>query len=258
MQKIAVILFPGTNCENESAYAAESAGMQAEIVRWNSKKPLSDYGGFILPGGFSYEDRIRAGVIAANLPVMQEIKAEAEKGKPILGICNGAQILIETGIVPGLHKRIDMALAPNINQFISGYYCTWVYIKSIGSSLFNSLYKEGELIQIPIAHGEGRFVTRDIFLLEELKKNNQIAFQYCDKNGKEIEEFPVNPNGAMYNIAAISNPKGNVLAIMPHPERASFRRQLVEKGYSSFEEAESLTNAIKIFQGMKKYIDDGH
>ena len=122
MTKIAVILFPGNNCENETARAVESVGMQADIVRWNEPKHLKEYDGYILPGGWAYEDRIRAGAIAAQDPIIKVIKEEAKSGKVVLGICNGAQILIEAGIIPGLKDKVQMALAPNINPFVSGFY----------------------------------------------------------------------------------------------------------------------------------------
>ncbi len=222
---IAIILFPGVNCHEETLITIQSAGMQGKIIRWNTKEDLSAYDGFILPGGFSYEDRIRSGVISAKDPIMDKIKTEAKKGKPVLGICNGAQVLVESGMIPGLKDKVQMALAPNENPFISGYYNTWVYVKSTGNSIFNNLYND-EAIPMPIAHGEGRFTTKDDDLIEELKRNNQIAFQYCDKNGNTIEEFPINPNGSLFNIAAVCNKAGNVMAIMPHPERANWQRQV--------------------------------
>src|SRR3989338_3801427 len=112
---IAVILFPGTNCEEETARACKSVGLNAEIVRWNSAN-IESYDGYIIPGGFSYEDRVRAGVISAKDPILKIIKKEAKKGKPVLGICNGCQILIESGLIPGLKDKVEMALAPNINN----------------------------------------------------------------------------------------------------------------------------------------------
>jgi len=262
MAKMAVILFPGTNCENEAARAVEAAGMKAEIIRWNDSKKLGLFDGYILPGGWSYEDRIRAGVIAAKDPVFKVIKAEAENGKPVLGICNGAQALVECGMIPGLKDKVEMALAPNINPFISGYYCTWVCVKSNEDRdrcAFTKFTEKDEVIPIPIAHGEGRFVTKDAELIQKLAKNRQIIFQYSAKDGKIEESFPTNPNGAIYNIAAICSKKGNVMAIMPHPERASFIRQLpdIELKNNSIGDAramESPAPAMNVFVSMKKYI----
>jgi len=247
---IAVMYFPGNNCETETLKAVKAAGMNGMIVRWNTKLNLSEFDGYIIPGGWAYEDRIRAGAIAAKDPVMNAIRKEAGKGKPVLGICNGAQVLIETGLVPGLKDKVEMALAPNINPFISGYYNTWVRVKNVGrKGAFTNALGKDEVLHLPIAHGEGRFVTRDKSLIKTLEKNNQIIFQYCDENGKVSDKFPITPNGSTMAIAAISNKKGNVMAIMPHPERAIFERQVP---YSA--KTDKKTDNIRIFESMKNYI----
>ncbi|MBI2208928.1 phosphoribosylformylglycinamidine synthase I [Candidatus Woesearchaeota archaeon] len=248
---ICVIYFPGNNCEEESLIAVKAAGMDGKIVRWNAKENLSNYDGFIIPGGWAYEDRIRAGAITAKDPVMGIIKEEAKKGKPVLGICNGAQVLVETGMIPGLKDKVEMALAPNKNPLISGYYNVWVNIKNIQNkkrTAFTDLDKN-EVLHLPIAHGEGRFTTKDKSLIQELVKNKQIIFQYCSDEGEIEDKFPVNPNGSMMAIAAISSKEGNVMAIMPHPERAIFKRQIPET-----QKTDILTNNIKLFQSMKNYI----
>src|SRR3989338_3670080 len=249
--KIAVLYFPGNNCEEETRDRCADVGMDAKIIRWNSKEDLSFFDGFIIPGGFSYEDRIRSGVIAAKEKIMDKIRKEAKSGKPLLGICNGAQILVETGLIPGLKNKVEMALAPNINPFISGYYCDWVYIKAVNSknSAFNQFYNKNEIIKVPVAHGEGRFTTKDEVLIKQLEKNKQITFKYCDEKGSIINKFPINPNGAVNNIAAISNKEGNIMAMMPHPERASYNWQVPDAIKNN-----QKTNAIKIFESMKKYI----
>ncbi len=251
--KIAVMYFPGNNCEEETKDRCIDAGMDANIVRWNSKEDLSRYHGFVIPGGFSYEDRVRSGVIAAKEKIMDKIREEAKTGKPLLGICNGAQILVETGLIPGLKNKVEMALAPNINPFISGYYCDWVYIKNTSekATAFSSYYKKDEIIQVPIAHGEGRFTSKDSALIKQLEKNQQIIFKYCGKDGKAMEKYPINPNGSVLNTAAISNKEGNIMAIMPHPERSSYNWQLPDSIKNN-----NKTNAIKIFDSMKKYIEE--
>lgn len=249
MKKIAVIWFPGTNCEEETKMACESAGMKAEIVRWNEAKSLNSFDGYILPGGWSYEDRIRAGVIAAKDPLVLEIKRQAEKGKIVLGICNGCQVLIEAGLIPGNSGKIDMAMAPNINPLVSGYFCTWVHVKKVSDR--KNAFSDGvpEIMPIPIAHGEGRFVTKYPKLVEELEKNGQVLFKYCDERGGIADKYPINPNGAVSNIAGIINKKGNVLAMMPHPERANWMRQV--PGHIS--EGESPGPGRKIFESMRDY-----
>ena len=230
--KIAVILFPGSNCELEALRAVKRSKMEPDLIRWNdTSKKLSSYDAFIIPGGFSYEDRGRSGVIASKDPIMNAVRKEALNGKPVLGICNGAQILVETGMIPGLNpEHLEMALAwnerikksPSGSKILGvGFYNDWVHIRhnsKPGRSPFTR-FNPKILMQIPVAHGEGRFTTKDKTVLKNLIKNDQTLFRYCNSHGKFIDEFPVNPNGAMYNLAGVCNPEGNVMALMPHPER---------------------------------------
>lgn len=262
---IAVIYFPGNNCEEESLKAVLASGMGGKIVRWNQRRDIDNYDGFVIPGGWGYEDRIRAGVIMAKDPVFDIIRNEAEIGKPVLGICNGAQALVECGMIPGLQNKVEMALAPNKNPFVSGYYCTWVYVKNFQEKdrcVFTKFTEKDEVIPMPIAHGEGRFTTKDKELVNKLIRNKQIIFRYSTKDAKTEENFPVNPNGAIYNIAAICNKNGNVMAIMPHPERASFIRQLpdnvdLRNQFSGNTMAmEDPAPAMHIFKSMKSYIEE--
>ncbi|MEA2036906.1 MAG: phosphoribosylformylglycinamidine synthase I [Nanoarchaeota archaeon] len=250
--KIAVIYFPGNNCESETARAIKSSGMDVDIVRWNDSSNLSSYDGYVLPGGWAYEDRIRAGVIAAKDPVMNMVKEEAAKGKVVLGICNGAQVLVETGMIPGIKDEVQMALAPNINPLVSGYYCTWVKVKNYSKkkTAFNLAMEPGEVLSVPIAHGEGRFTTKNPALIPELIQNDQLLFRYCDATGNIMDKFPVNPNGALINIAGICNNKGNVCAMMPHPERSSWMRQVPELHWKG----EELGPGAKIFQSIREYL----
>ena len=220
MKKVAVIQFPGVNSEYETVRALKDAGMHGEFFRWNDDpKKLDDFDGFVIAGGFAYEDRVRAGLIASLDPVMDEIKVQAAKGKPVLGICNGAQNLIETGLVPGgANHELLMSLAHNRRMqdgklIGTGFYNENVTMKSAapkGRTAFTIDYDLNEETWAPAAHGEGRFTTITPGLLEKLQENNQIVFRYD----------PINPNGAIDDAAAICNPQGNVMAIMPHPERA--------------------------------------
>src|SRR3989338_6464778 len=218
--RIAVISFPGNNCEVESLRAVKQAGMEAVSFRWNDdRSKLKDIDGYFIPGGFSYEDRGRSGMVAARDPLMEFIGQEAEQGKVVIGNCNGAQILVEIGLIP-FGKGLDMSLARNVvTGNAVGFLSEWVWITpSCAMDRCVTSGWEGQM-HLPIAHGEGRFTTRDKDLLQELKKNDQIAFRYCDEQGNILEDASVNPNGAMYAIAGICNPAGNVVALMPHPER---------------------------------------
>ena len=244
---VAIIQFPGSNTERETFMACNRAGLNPVEFLWNeSRDALKDFSGFIIVGGFSYEDRSRSGVIASIDPIVNIIKKESEKGKPVLGICNGAQILVESGMVPGINKYyLSSSLTNNkrvVNKEVlgTGYYNSWAHISCAidpNKSAFTRLLNSGESIHIPFAHAEGRFVIPES-LLEILVNNDQIPFRYCDNNGNIINEFPTNPNGSMYNIAALSNATGNVMAIMPHPERT--------------------VNGDKIFLSMHDYINSGY
>ncbi len=219
--RVAVLLFPGTNCEEESLRVARLAGLEAELVRWNQDLDADSFDGYVLPGGWAYEDRVRAGAIAARERIVSTIAVEASRGKPVLGICNGAQVLVETGLVPGHSGSAAMALAAN-NR---GYRCAWVKVKlqvSPGRTAFTSAFAPGQIVDLPVAHGEGRFVTDSRTTVERLIAGSQIPFAYCTAGGELATEFPENPNGSIYAAAAVCNPAGNVMALMPHPERASW------------------------------------
>jgi phosphoribosylformylglycinamidine synthase len=207
------------NCEEESVRALESVGIRAEIVRANEdRERLDSFDGYLLPGGFSYEDRIRAGVVAAIQPAMEIVAGAAQEGRPVVGICNGAQILLETGLVPGIRSgRVEMALALNDSGTRVGYYCDWRWVTG---DLFE------EPTPLPFAHAEGRFVTRDPHVRDVILERGLICARYCDRNGQVAGEWPVNPNGAWENAAALRNEEGNVIAIMPHPERANWAWQV--------------------------------
>ncbi len=227
--RLAVLQFPGSNCEYETAKAAHSVGFNVDIIRWTiTREAFHRYDAYILPGGFSFQDRVRSGAISAKLPVMGFLEEAAEKGKPILGICNGCQILAESGLVPdtlGQHS-IQMGMAPNTRgDNPNGFTCDWVYVKPSGKlgNLFLSCFEENEVLPIPINHGEGRFIFSDDFS-KELSSVSQLVF--CNAEGHIIPQFPINPNGVMHNIAGLSNKNGNVFAMMPHPERATALRQI--------------------------------
>ncbi|ANU11749.1 phosphoribosylformylglycinamidine synthase I [Planococcus antarcticus DSM 14505] len=197
--KFAVIVFPGSNCDLDMYHAVkDELGEEAEYV-WHDSKDLSSYDGILLPGGFSYGDYLRCGAIAQFSGVMDEVRKAAEAGKPVLGICNGFQILTEAGLLPGVLLR---------NKNLK-FMCRTVGLKVENNhTLFTNEYEQGQEIQIPIAHGEGNYYCDDE-TYKHLKENNQIVFTYGD-------DF----NGSRNNIAGIINERGNVLGMMPHPERA--------------------------------------
>jgi phosphoribosylformylglycinamidine synthase len=226
---IGVLQFPGLNCETETLRELTRAGVEPTLVRWNENAPrLARFAGFVIPGGFSYQDRIRAGAIAAKSPLLEEVAREVEKGKPILGICNGAQILVEAGLVPGEEAgRIDLCLAPNRVRGWQGYHARWVFVKpQTGACFFTE--KLSEPFPIVVAHGEGRFVTEDKTLWNSLRTKGRFALRYCDAEGNAPAGFPQNPNGAPDDVAGMSGLDGQVLAFMPHPERAASLWQLPE------------------------------
>lgn len=244
--KIAIVQFPGSNCERETLLAVKRASMQPIEFLWNEPhEKLREMDGYVIVGGFSYEDRSRAGIIAALDPVMLEIKAQSEKGKPILGICNGAQILVETGLVPGLENhRVGMVLTENKRVadgkiLGTGYYNAWVHMRlsdHYQRNAFTRYLTAKNILTVPVAHGEGRFVMTEA-LWQEIENQGQHVFQYCDVHGNIIDRFPVNPNGSLHNMAAITNKAGNVMAMMPHPERT--------------------LQGDPIFQSMRDYIGEG-
>jgi phosphoribosylformylglycinamidine synthase I len=229
--RVAVIQFPGVNCEYETARAVRSVGLDAGIFRWNEDPALLEGSrAVIIPGGFSYQDRVRAGVVAAKDRIMDKLSELASAGRPVLGICNGAQVLVEAGFIPGIDwESVDLALAPNIMPDRDGYYCNWIYLKvEEGDCFWTGLYGKGEVLPVPVAHAEGRFVTEDNKIIERMKKNGQIVLRYCRSNGGYDHDFPTNPNGSVESAAGVCNVDGNVLALMPHPERCAWLRQVPE------------------------------
>ena len=223
--KIAFIQFPGSNTENETVATLERNNMVAVPHFWNDPpSQLRACDGYIILGGFSYEDRSRSGIIASLDPIMEEIKKEVFLGKPVLGICNGAQILVESGIVPGNESfgtivgLTQNKRAQNGQIIGTGYFNTWCHIKPNKKSKSAFISKGCGILSVPLAHAEGRFVV-DEELNRAIKKNGLASYHYCTEGGKLAPDFPTNPNGSVDNIAALSNLSGNAMAIMPHPER---------------------------------------
>jgi len=215
--KFGIVVFPGSNCDRDVAYVTCDILKQPTRMVWHEDTDLTDIDVVVLPGGFSYGDYLRCGAIARFSPVMQQVVAHAQQGKFVLGICNGFQILTEAGLLPGaLVRNRDL-------HFI----CDRVELKVERTDLpWTQAYSVGQVVTIPLAHGEGRFYA-DKETLEQIEANNQVLFRYAGDN----------PNGSVNNIAGICNRQGNVLGMMPHPERAS---DPILGG----------TDGLKLFQGL--------
>lgn len=222
--KFAVIVFPGSNCDIDMYHAIkDELGEEVEYV-WHDATSLDGFDAILLPGGFSYGDYLRTGAIARFSNVMQEVVKAAEAGKPVLGVCNGFQILLEAGLLPGAMRRNESL------KFI----CKNVELRvENNETMFSGSYKQGETIQIPVAHGEGNYYC-DKETLARLKENKQIVFTYTN-----------NPNGSLEDIAGIMNEQGNVLGMMPHPERA-------------VDELLGGADGVKLFQSIVKQWRDSH
>ncbi len=215
--KVGIIRFPGSNCDRDVFHAIKIAGGEPDYIWWN-QRDLTNFDAIVIPGGFSYGDYLRAGAIASITPVIEGIKEVVKEEKPVLGICNGAQILGEVGLVPGVFTN-------NINaQFI----CKSTQLRVITTRTpFTSQYKKGEIIKMPIAHAEGRYYSEEI---EKLHQQDQIVLKF------ELE----NPNGSIEAITGVCDETGLICAVMPHPERAS-------------ESVLGSNDGIKFFKGMVNY-----
>lgn len=207
--KAGVVVFPGSNCDRDTYRAlSEVSGFDVKYL-WHEDTELSGFEFIVLPGGFSYGDYLRTGAFARFSPIMRAVADFAENGGYVLGICNGFQILLEAGILPGI------MLANRSLRFI----CDWTYIRTEhGNAPFTASIDEGTVLKIPIAHFEGNyFAEEDKFA--QIDAGNNVLFRYCDKFGNVVPD--ANPNGSLGNIAGITNDAGNVLGMMPHPERAN-------------------------------------
>lgn len=222
--KFGVIVFPGSNCDADCLWAIKDViGEKAEFV-WHDSKSVSKYDGIIIPGGFSYGDYLRTGAIARFARIMDGIKTfAAKKRKAIIGICNGFQILVKSGLLPNLsgdYKTIETTLTLNDSAKFED---RWVYLKR---NTHDAQRKTTcvwtndlpEVIYLPVAHGEGKFIPKDDKILSQLKRKGLIVFEYCDEEGRS-KGFPYNPNGSVDNIAGICDTTGRILGLMPHPER---------------------------------------
>jgi len=220
--KFAVVVFPGSNCDKDCFYIIKYVLKRPVKYIWHKDTALDGFDCIILPGGFSYGDYLRTGAVARFSPVMKAITKFAKKGGSVIGICNGFQILLEAGLLPGAMIR---------NKGLH-FICKYVYIKTDNNQTrFTNFYNIGQVLKMPIAHNEGNYYI-DGKGLKELRNNNQIIFRYCSVMGEVNDQF--NPNGAVGNIAGIIDKKGNILGIMPHPERSSEIKLGSTDGYFIF------------------------
>lgn len=207
--KIGIVVFPGSNCDHDAHYVVETImGQDAHLI-WHKEASIGDVDVIILPGGFSYGDYLRCGAIARFSPVMKDVIRFANNGGLVIGICNGFQVLTEASLLPGVLLRNKSLL----------FICKYLHLRvENAATKFTNKCTPGEVLEIPIAHGEGNYFT-DPDTLKRLQDNQQVVFRYCDRSGQLTDE--ANPNGSLNSIAGIINETGNVLGMMPHPERAS-------------------------------------
>ena len=207
--KFGVVIFPGSNCDHDMIYVLKDIMQQQVVKLWHKETDLQACDFIVLPGGFSFGDYLRSGAIARFSPIMEEVIKFAHKGGYVMGVCNGFQILCESGLLPG-------ALLNNNNQ---KFICKNVFIKAeTNNSLITATLEKGKPLSIPVAHGEGRYFAPEN-IMNDLIANDNILFKYCNEKGIETEDS--NPNGTLLNIAGICNQKRNVFGMMPHPERAA-------------------------------------
>lgn len=206
--KFGIVVFPGTWSDRDTHHAVSGVlGQDAEYI-WHGDEKLDQFDAIVLPGGFSYGDFLRCGAIARFSPVMEAVTAFAERGGPVIGICNGFQVLCESGLLPGVLMRNDHL----------EFRCIWTDLRVENSStIFTSASIEGQTLHIPMSHGEGNYQA-DADTIKRLEDNGQVVFRYADANGNVTPD--INPNGSINNIAGIVNELGNVLGMMPHPEKA--------------------------------------
>jgi len=264
--RVLIMRVGGTNCDKETQRAFQDLGAQAHVVHINQivrkKHTLMEYDALVFPGGFSYGDYVRAGAIWAKWIVAKlgnEIKRFLGEGKPILGICNGFQVLVEMGVLPAFHGISEFPEAALATNSPPGYNCRWVYIRheNRGNCVFTQHIDRNAILRIPVAHSEGRFIfpkEKENACLEKLLEGDQLVFRYCSQNGEPAEgAYPVNPNGSFYDIAGICNPEGTVLGLMPHPERAFYWWQLPD--WTRKMVLPQYGDGKQIFEGMLRYLE---
>ncbi len=262
--RVCILRVGGTNCDAETKRAFQESKMKAEVIHFNQLVKLQnllDYDVLVIPGGFSHGDYVRAGAIWAKrfmARLGKDVKRFVSEEKPILGICNGFQVLVEAGLLPqfdGISPFPEAALGTNIP---AGYNCRWVYLKHEGGGkcVFTREVASGSVVRIPVAHSEGRFMfatENEEKYLERLLDNDQLVFRYCHPNGKYAGgEYPANPNGSLYDVAGICDPSRTIFGLMPHPERVYFGWQLPD--WTKTETPRTYSDGKMIFDSVAKYL----
>jgi phosphoribosylformylglycinamidine synthase len=254
--KACILRVGGTNCDLEVKVALEGEGLKTDILHMNQLKEgtLSNYQMLVFPGGFSYGDYVRAGAIWGKeifTKLLKELDNFVDAGKLVMGICNGFQVLVEAGLLPG-NSVAGVPTASLANNSSAKYECRWIHLRvESGKTPFARAMKGGDTLWMPIGHGEGRFMVPSEKALNGLVKENQVIFRYAMPDGSAADgRYPYNPNGAVYDIAGICNKKGNVMGMMPHPERAFFGWQTP----SQRGQRKPMGDGRLIFEGAIEYI----
>jgi phosphoribosylformylglycinamidine synthase len=262
--RVLVMRVGGTNCDAETKRAFDELGAKTNILHFNEvakSRNIMDYNALVFPGGFSYGDYVRAGAIWATeilTKLRKVLKQFVKEERPILGICNGFQVLVEAGLLPAFEGISDYPEATLATNIPIGYRCKWVYLKheNSGNCIFTKNIPRNLVLHIPVAHGEGRFLflkEKETKHLKKLYDNDQMVFRYCNRNGTPANgEFPINPNGAFFDIAGICNPEGTVFGLMPHPERAFYGWQLPH--WTKNETLPRFGDGKLVFQSMIEYL----
>lgn len=258
--KVCIVRVGGTNCDAETKRAFDDLGVKASIHHINEltkRRNLVDYQILVFPGGFSYGDYVRAGAILAKIVMARigkEIRIFIDEGRPILGICNGFQVLVEAGLLPGLNGISDNPEAALATNVPANYRCMWVHLRheNSGKCAFTWIMPRGQVLRMPVAHAEGRFLIPED-KLSKMIENDQIVFRYCDESGNPANgKFPENPNGSLHDIAGICNPSGTIFGLMPHPERAYYGWQLPD--WTSLEKPSKYGDGRLIFESIVRYV----
>lgn len=262
---VCILRVGGTNCDEETKRAFKALGAQARVVHMNEfgkNESLLDYDALVFPGGFSCGDYVRAGAIWAKLTLARlgkDLKTFVDDNRPILGICNGFQVLVETGLLPGFEGMSRFPEAALASNFPIGYNCRWIGVKyeNKGKSIFTRKIHGKKVLRLPVAHAEGRFMfakEREKQYLEKLFENDQLVFRYCEEDGEYAEgRFPANPNGSFHDIAGICNPQGTIFGLMPHAERAFYWWQ--QPDWTSQNKMSEFGDGKLIFESLIEYLE---